>query len=246
MRRTHRRVVRARRPFVALPSIGRAGAIGVLSPILRVGAIALLASIAMAGALATGSAAAEDALVAGPVPRLDPPALADPTGGDAGRASFRAEGEDPAGPRLLTLWLWDGDRFHRIAETRSDATHRRFDFGQQPLPLRGAAYHVAPRGRAPEMRNLLRVDRVLPAPRVLGDPIASGEIVIAPALHAGTLAVRDATSGRLLDRLVVDPAARRRVVLPLEPLARRVEAVTIEQQLDDGRRSRPTWLRLAR
>ena len=87
MRRTHRRVVRARRPFVALPSIGRAGAIGVLSPILRVGgigvvspilrvgAIALLASIAMAGALATGSAAAEDALVAGPVPRLDPPAL---------------------------------------------------------------------------------------------------------------------------------------------------------------------------
>jgi len=152
--------------------------------------------------------------------------------------SFRAVGFDPAAPRPLVLWRWDGERFFRVATTRSQ-TWGRFDFGQQPIPSGDAYFHVSAVGALPDPDRLLHVERRTPAPVIQSGGLETGELVLVPARLEGELWIRDADSGRLLLRKAVDPRARYRVWVDLDDELPRPwpRALEIEQRLDDGRAS---------
>ena len=163
--------------------------------------------------------------------------------------SAHITGTDPGAPRPLVLWFWDGSRFSRIATTRSDQRGR-FDFGSLPIPSSGTFLHVSLRGAPPEPARLLRLEPPLPAPVLVsgGLDIASrGEIVLAPAIPRGEIRVHDARTRILLLRESVDPVDRGRITLDLsEHLARPWPAsLSIEQVLDDGRRSARLVLEVA-
>ena len=155
----------------------------------------------------------------------------------------RAAGHDPAAPRALVLWRWDGTSFLRLATTRSQPGGR-FDFGLQAVPGRGLSLHVAAEGEAPSVERALRVDPPLPAPIVVADGLEQGELVLAPARPEGELRLYDASTGRLLLRVPVGAGRRGRVTIDLEAVLPRPwpTALSIEQVVAGSRRSpRQFW-----
>jgi hypothetical protein len=141
------------------------------------------------------------------------------------------------------LWRWDGTRFMKLASTRSDANGR-FDFGEQALPSSDVYFHVSVRNADTNTDHLLRIERPVPAPIVVSGGLGSGEIILAPAHPGGEIRIYDADSGRLILRKVVEARTRYRVPLDLFAELPRPWplALSIEQVLDNGRRSeRQHW-----
>jgi len=177
------------------------------------------------------------------------PARLDPPGAQSSNPSttegYRARGTDPAGPRELVLWRWHENGFTRLASTRSRPDGR-FDFGEQPLPAVETWFHVAPHGVEPEAEGLVRIERRLRAPRVLPDGQLTSSIYLVPAADGGEFRIYDATSGRLLLRRDIEPRDRPSDALDLqsELPSPPPSAITIEQVLDDGRRSERTYWRI--
>ncbi|HEB89010.1 MAG TPA: hypothetical protein ENI85_05525 [Deltaproteobacteria bacterium] len=178
-----------------------------------------------------------------PGPRLDP--LEDFAAGSIARVV----GTDPGAPRNLVLWLWDGAEFSRVAGTRSRRSGR-FDFGIRTLPGEGGGFDVALEEQPPDPDRVVLAEPPLIAPMLVsGGPDFDHpiELVIAPAIPRGELRVYDRRTRRLLLRAPVDPHDRGRVTLDLaEHLARPwPETISIEQVLEDGRRSPGLIWRLA-
>lgn len=171
-----------------------------------------------------------------------PPLLDSPSARDTG-ASHRATGTDPAAPRPLVLWSWDGRQFSRLASTRSDSQGR-FDFGEQPLTALGVYFQVSALGSEPTTEHLLHIERPLPAPVILLGGLDPFEITVAPAYPGGELRIYDAETGRLLLRKSLEPTAAPSASIDLrdelpQPCP---TALAIEQVMDDGRRSeRQSW-----
>ncbi len=173
-----------------------------------------------------------------------PPRLDTPTDLQ-GLQSFRARGSDPSPPRELALWSFEGTRFRRLATTRS-TSEGEFDFGEQPIPIGTSEFHVAVAGQEPDRSRGIQIERRLPGPIVIASDSEPLEITLIPALVEGALRIYDAHSGRLLFHRVIDLHSPRGqwIDLEAEGLSAQSDWFSIEQILDDGRRSRPTLLRL--
>ena len=174
-------------------------------------------------------------------------AALDPPAGPLLESSFRAAGSDPAAPRPLVLWRFDGIRLDRLAESRSEASGR-FDFGIQPLPLAGADFGVTGPGESPNPALFRRYERAVPAPVVAseertpeGEPAA---LLVLTARAEGELRIRDAADDRLLARIPVEQASRSGTRIELarwlpDPAP---AVIALEHRLDDGRLSpRELW-----
>lgn len=168
-------------------------------------------------------------------------AVLDATTAPVDGTTFRATGFDPSAPRDLVLWRFDGERYLRLAETRSGEAGD-FDFGLQPLPLGHADYGVTTLDRSPTPSDLQSIDRRLPAPVVVAhDPGDDDVLRVLTARADGELFLSDATTGRLLARFAVDPTPGRALAIDLATALPRVRpaAIAIEHRLPDGRRSEP-------
>jgi hypothetical protein len=167
---------------------------------------------------------------------LDPPTL------DPHALSFRATGTDPDPPRYLVLWRLSKGNPVRLNSTRSGVGGR-FDFGQVPIPISEGTFHVSPRDEAPDFSRPLRVTRVVPGPRVLVAGPTRFAISVFPALYEGELRIRDAKTARLWLRRVISGDGRRSLRFDLNEmgLPTHLERLTIEQTLEDGRRSELTY-----
>lgn len=167
-------------------------------------------------------------------PRLEPLAL------EPGALSLRPAGEDPDGPRDLTLWRVGGDSFARIANTRSsdDGT---FVFGQLLIPIHGIELLVTSADRTPEASDRDAVRSIagrLPPPQIVSRPTQG---------HAVELDVRLAIPGGTLRLIDVDGAAIASFDLEGDPEPGvRIELegldeegfILVSQALRDGRTSR--------
>ncbi len=226
MRYAHQRVgltgTRARSLARAARSGHRARVRGI------VGMLAIALAIADSGASASGSIRAV----------LEPPT------GPLEATTFRATGFDPAAPRPLVLWRFDGERYLRLAETRSGSDGR-FDFGLQPLPLAQTDYGVTGLDESPKSSDLQAIDRRLPAPVVAAHDAEDDVLRLLTARAEGEIYVSDAGTGRLLARFAVDPTPGRTLAIDLSTALPRIrpDAIAIEHVLPDGRRSAPEiWL----
>ncbi len=204
--------------------------------------IAALVGIALvvAGSVAGGDGAARAQTAGRAV--LDPPA--EPLVASA----FRAAGFDPAAPRTLVLWRFDGARLDRLGESRSGPDGR-FDFGLQPLPVARADFGVTGLGEAPDPGTFRRYERAVPAPVVASDEVSADgaprTLLVLTARSEGELRIRDAASGRWLARIPVATTPRPGTAIDLDrwlpsPVP---HAIAIEHRLDDGRVSPPEiWI----
>lgn len=173
---------------------------------------------------------------------LDPPAS------DPGVVSIRATGFDPAAPRDLVLWRLprgaSTSQAVRVDQTRSDAEGR-FDFGQVPIPITESSLYVAAVGELPDWSRALDLSPLVPGPFVSSagnDPLV---ITVIPALFEGWIELRDAGTGRRFARRSVSAKVSRSLRFDLleEALPIDTPVITIEQVLDDGRRSEVTvWI----
>jgi hypothetical protein len=200
--------------------------------------ITLILAGSIALSIGTSHAGALDRATDHP-PRLDTPTDLN------GLQSFRARGSDPSPPRELTLWSWEGTQFRRLATTRS-TSEGEFDFGEQPIPIGTSEFHVAVAGQEPDRSRGIQLERRLPGPIVVASDSVPLEITLIPALVEGAIRIHDAHSGRLLFHRVIDLRSPhgQTVDLEAEGLSRQSDWLSIEQILDDGRRSQPTLLRL--
>lgn len=172
------------------------------------------------------------------------PAVLDPAREPLSEATFRAVGFDRAPPRELVLWRFDGETYHRIAETRSESDGR-FDFGIQTLPLVRADFGVTGRGEPPDASHFRRYERVVPAPVVAAEATEDDELYILTSRAEGEIWIHDHDTGRLLARVAVDGSSQHGTSLDLaRTLPRnRPRAIALEHVLGDGRRSLPeVWL----
>ena len=174
--------------------------------------------------------------------RLDPPEF------ESGAVSFRATGFDPAAPRNLVLWrLSRGaapSQAVRVGETRSDENGH-FDFGQVPNPIAQGSLYVAPVGERPDGSRPLDLSPSVPGPLVSGEAEDPLVVAVVPALFEGSIELRDATTRRLIARRVVSTSAARSLQFDLldEALPHDTDRLSVEQILDDGRRSESTvWI----
>jgi hypothetical protein len=168
-------------------------------------------------------------------PRLDTIQLG------AAHLTFRATGIDPLGPRRLVLWRAQDGAFRRVAKTRSERDGS-FDFGEIPISLSEGSFHVVPLAESPEGSRPFQPQPPLPAPQVLLGGVDVLKIWVVPALYQGELQIRDGISGRLLLRRPIEPNQRGALEFDLrhEGLTSQTQTLTIEQRLDDGRRSDST------
>jgi len=173
------------------------------------------------------------------LPRLDQPTDV------RGMQSFRARGSDPMPPRALELWTWEATRFRRLGTTRS-TSEGNFDFGEQPIPVGTSEFYVVVAGARPERSRAILLERPVPGPIVVATDSEPLEITLIPALFEGALRIYDAYSGRLLFHRVTDLHSPRGqwIDLEAEGLSGESDWFSIEQILDDGRRSQRTLLRL--
>lgn len=200
-----------------------------------------LASVGLFGIVGmTGAAATAGAQAVGSASRaaLDPPLEPLLAG------TFRATGFDPAAPRALVLWRFDGATHHRLAETRSSAEGR-FDFGLHPLPLVGADFGVTGAGESPDASGFRRYERAVPPPIVAAQDDDGGTLHVLTARAEGELRIADADSGQLLARIPVLSTPQRGTPIDLARVLPRdrPRAIALEHVLNDGRRSVPEiWL----
>lgn len=198
----------------------------------------LLAAVALASLIDAVEIAGAQSLGSAPRPVLDPPVEPQIA------ATFRPTGFDPAAPRALVLWRFDGRTHHRLAETRSNAEGR-FDFGLQPLPLVRADFGVTGANETPDARTFRRHERTVPPPRVGSEDGGGGVLHVLTAHAEGELWISDADSGRLLARQPVASTPQAGSPIDLERVLPRdrPRAIALEHVLDDGRRSAPEiWL----
>ncbi len=194
----------------------------------------ILGMLAIALAIADASASASGSIRA----------VLDSPNGPLEATTFRATGFDPAAPRSLVLWRFDGERYLRLAETRS-ASDARFDFGLQPLPLAHTDYGVTGLDESPKSSDLQAIERRLPAPVVATYDAEDDVLRVLTARAEGEIYVSDAGTGRLLARFAVDPTPGRTLAIDLATALPRIrpDAIAIEHVLPDGRRSTPEiWL----
>ena len=199
------------------------------------GVLAITTAVASTTASADGSASASGSTRA----------VLDRIAAPVETTTFRATGFDPAAPRGLLLWRFDGERYLRLAETRS-GDDGRFDFGLQPLPLAHADFGVTGPDDSPVASGLQSVERRLPAPIVTAHDSGDGDVLrVLTARAEGELYLSDAATGRLLARIPVDSTPGHALAIDLATALPRVrpEAIAIEHVLQDGRRSAPEiWL----
>jgi len=148
-------------------------------------------------------------------------------------------------PRALELWTWEATRFRRLGTTRS-TSEGNFDFGEQPIPVGTSEFYVVVAGARPERSRAILLERPVPGPIVVATDSEPLEITLIPALFEGALRIYDAYSGRLLFHRVTDLHSPRGqwIDLEAEGLSGESDWFSIEQILDDGRRSQRTLLRL--
>lgn len=161
--------------------------------------------------------------------------------------TFRARGRDPLSPRDIALWSWEGTRWRRIGLTRS-ATGGDFDFGEQPIPIGRGEFQVAVAGERPDRSRGIEIERPVPGPIVIATDHEPLEFTLIPSLFEGALRIHDARSGRLLFHRVIDRSSPRGqwIDLAAEGITAQSDFISIEQVLDDGRRSRATLWRAPR
>lgn len=195
------------------------------SALAAIAMVGIVGPVDMAGAQSVGSVAR---------PALDPPVEPQVA------VTFRAAGFDPAAPRALVLWRFDGTAYHRLAETRSDAAGR-FDFGFHPLPILRADFGVTGASETPDAHTFRRFEREVPPPRVGSEDDDGGVLHVLTAHAEGELWIADADTGRLLARQPVmsTPQAGSPIDLDRVLPRDRPRAIALEHVLDDGRRSAP-------
>lgn len=193
----------------------------------------------MIGLALVASDASAQSLAENPPPRLETPTDL------RGLQSFRARGSDPSPPRELELWSSEGLGFRRMGATRSTSDGE-FDFGEQPIPIGTSEFYVVVAGEEPDRSRAMLLELRLPGPVVVATDSEPLEITLIPALFEGALRIHDAHSGRLLFHRVIDLHSPRGqwIDLEAEGLSAQSDWFSIEQILDDGRRSQPTLLRL--
>ena len=206
-----------------------------ISPWTEILRVARCAGLALVLAWAPLAAQAGDSARA----RLDPPDE------PLDSMTFRAAGFDSAAPRPLVLWHFDGNRYSRLAETRSGSDGR-FDFGLYPLPLSQAEFGVTGPGEAPEGRDFRHYERVVPSPVVVAQDSGEGLLRVLTSRAEGELRIYDHDTRRLLARMPIATVPRREISIDLVTALPRIwpRSIAIEHVLDDGRRSAQAVWRL--
>jgi hypothetical protein len=153
--------------------------------------------------------------------------------------SVQIEGQDPAAPRALVLWIVRDRGPQELARTRSRADGG-FDFGQVVVPPSGLALAVRPVGRKPGNSDLW-IEGRLRAPRIRAPMggVHPFEIEILPRSAEGEIRIHEADTGVLRLRRPIGSLRGRGVVIDLaEELGPGLpRAVRIEQVDGAGRRS---------